>query len=201
MSVGPPALQVSVNTLSSSWPEAPPRRGGSLPRRQVSRCRRWAHIILTAVLCGGSSPTDLGALSEDAEIGLGLGALPAGLDGGDVGRQQGLSRLPNVAAQSSCSDRAGLVLVCCRQGRSPHAWRTDLWEALRLSKPSPPAFFPAGQKVRLLAAASLPKKPSAQVLRMRCAPKMGSKAFRLPSRSRHREGIGPSREQQKRTRP
>lgn len=203
MSVSPPASQISANTLSSSWPEAPPKTGREPASAPSQPLPAKGHIALNAVLCGVDPARPISApRGNDPEIGMGLGTLAAGLDGGDMGRQQDLSRLPIVAAGSSCAARSdGPCPLLLSAGPIPSC------VAKRPMGSAPPA--------KTLAASFFPRRTKSPAPRGRFASKkaVGSGA---PHALRPEDGfegvslpiaVSPSRgdrllaEQQKRTRP
>lgn len=174
--------------------------GVELAERTRLRPVTGSHNPSAFCLNGGMPAAGLGALRQDPVVGMGLGALYAFGDDVDVGQNADTNGLARVAAASSRAARSGSLCSSAVSGSDPLMRGEKTYGKRSACQTLAAAFFPRRTSPAPRARFA-PKKPSAQVLRMRCAPKTGSKAFRFPSRSRHREGIGSSREQQKRTRP
>jgi len=196
-------FQIRASTPSSSWPAALPRLAQHYSRTKLGPCERQAHILPRLWQRRASPSLTSNPLGQNAEVGRGLGGLVAVRDDVDLGPDGDGPELALIGAAVVLGRRVrsqswSYPLRCQRGPISLRVAKRPMGSAPP-AKPSPAAFFPAGRRVRLLAAASLQKS-----CQLRCS------AFAAPLRVRRRfaphnglaiaRGSAP-REQQKRTRP
>src|SRR5439155_26013090 len=99
--------------------------GVQLARSELGRCERQTHIVLAAGLTAPDpARTDLDALRDDPEVGVGLDALVAVRDDIDVGADRDGLELALVAAivvLGDVSDCSHGLSSCCSRGADPLA--------------------------------------------------------------------------------